>query len=139
MAGEEAAGVLYTGGAFVGGFEEVAHLSGEVAEGGHGEKMGQRDFDPEAESIGDEERAEDAARGAFPGFLGGDVRSERMNAKGAADEVGDGVSSPGDGEGEEEEAVAKIVDSMQANGVGEWECHKKKSAGADSGRGKRFN
>ena len=38
MAGEEATGILHASGAFAGGFEEVAHLSGDVAEHGHYEQ-----------------------------------------------------------------------------------------------------
>ena len=37
MAGEEAAGIFDAGGTFAGRFEEVTHLSGDVAENGHGE------------------------------------------------------------------------------------------------------
>jgi len=95
VAGEEAPGIFYAGAAFVGGFEEVAHLSGDVAEGGHSEEMGERNFDQEAEGVGDEERADHAGDGAFPGFFRGDVWGEGMFAEGAAGKIGEGVGGPG--------------------------------------------
>ena len=97
MAGEQRAGILNSGGALVGGFEEVAHLSGDVAESRHGEEMRERDCQPILKSIGNDEGADDAADGAFPGFVGGDVRGEGMFADGATDEIGSGVGGPGDG------------------------------------------
>jgi len=95
VAREEAAGIFYAGGAFVGGFEEVAHLSSDVAESGHGEEMWERHFDPIAEGVGDKKRADHAGDGAFPGFFRGDVRGEGMFAEGAAGEIGEGVGGPG--------------------------------------------
>jgi len=104
VTGEQAAGIFDACGAFAGGLEEVAHLSGDVAEDGHGEEVGDWDRKPEMEGVGNEEGAEHAGEGAFPSFFGGDVRGEGMLAEGAAGEVGDGIGGPGDGEGEEEEA-----------------------------------
>ena len=97
MTGEQAAGVFYSCAALIGGFQEVTHLAGDVAGGGHDEEMRERDANPEAEGVGDDERAEHAGNGPFPGFFRRDVRSERVFADGTADEVGGGVGGPGDG------------------------------------------
>ena len=52
MTGEQSAGIFNAGAAFVGGFEEVAHLSGNVAKDGHNEEMNEWNENPEAESVG---------------------------------------------------------------------------------------
>ncbi len=128
MTGEQSAGVFYAGAALVGGFEEVAHLAGDVADDGHDQKMRERDANPEAESVGDEERAEHAADGTFPGFFRRDVRSEGMFADGTADEIGGGVCGPGDDEGEEEKTGAQETDAIERHGEGEWEGNKEEGA-----------
>ena len=51
VAGEEAAGIFDAGGALTGGFEEVAHLSCDVAENGHDEEMREWDVEPPVECI----------------------------------------------------------------------------------------
>ena len=56
MTGEKTAGVFYACAAFVGGFQEVTELAGDVADGGHDKEMRERDANPEAEGVGDEER-----------------------------------------------------------------------------------
>lgn len=56
MTGEKTAGVFYSGAAFVGGFQEVTELAGDVANGGHDEEMREGDANPEAKGVGDEER-----------------------------------------------------------------------------------
>lgn len=130
MAGEEATGILDAGGAFAGGFEEVAHLSGDVADDGHGEEMRKRDGEPEMEGQGDKERAEHAGDGAFPGFFRRDVRGEGIFAERTAGEVGQGVRGPDKSEGKEEEARAEGGNGVKANGEGEREGDEEKSAGA---------
>ena len=55
MTGEKPAGVFDAGGTLVGGFEEVAHLSGDVAKRGHGKEMRERNGEPVVESVGDDE------------------------------------------------------------------------------------
>lgn len=139
MAGEEAARIFYASGTFAGGFEEVAHLTGDVAEGGHEKKVVERDFDPEGEGVGDEERAEHAANGTLPGFFGGDVGGERMFADGAADEVGGGVCGPGDDEGKEENLAAINWDPMHGYGERERKGNEKKSARGNTCGRQRFD
>ena len=125
VAGEEAAGIFYASGTLAGGFEEVAHLTGDVAENGHEEEMRKRNGEPEMETVGDGEGTDHRGDGAFPGFLGRNLGGERMFANGAADEVGDGVGGPDDGEGEEEESLSIGRNAMETHRKGEWECHKK--------------
>jgi hypothetical protein len=139
VSGEEAARIFDASGTFVGGFEEVTHLTGDVAEDGHDKEMGERDGEPEMEGVGDEKRAEEAANGAFPGFLGRDVRGERMFAEGAADKVGDGVSGPGNGEGKEEEARTLLRNAVKTDGIGEWKGDQKKGARGNACGRKRFD
>ena len=127
MAGKEAAGILYAGAAFASGFEEVAHLSGDVAERGHGEEMRKRDGEPEVESIGDQERAEQAGDGAFPGLFRGDMRGEGVFAERAAGEVRNGVGGPGDHEGEQEQAGTFDRKSMQTAREGQRKCNEQES------------
>src|SRR5260370_30875054 len=51
VAREKAAGVLHASAAFVGGFEEIAHLARDVADGGHNQEMRDRDANPETERV----------------------------------------------------------------------------------------
>ena len=135
MSGEKTAGIFYAGATLVGSFEEVAHLAGDVAKDGHDEEMRESDGNPEAEGVSDEERAEHAADRAFPGFLWRDVRSQRVFADGAANEIGGGVSSPSDAQSEEEEPRADFAyaHTMESNGEGEWESHEEERAGGNAG------
>jgi len=139
VAGEEAAGIFYAGGTFAGGFEKVAHLTGDIAEGGHDKEMRERDGEPEVEAVGDGERAEHGGDGAFPGFLGRDFRRERMFADGAADEVGDGVGGPNNDEGEEEEPGTFSGNSMKTHGEGERKSNEQKRGRGDTGGRQRLN
>ena len=118
MAGEETAGIFYAGGAFAGGFEKVAHLSGDVAERGHGEQVRQWDGKPPVETVGDQESADEASDRAFPGFFGGDVGGKGMPADGAAYEVGRGVCGPGHAEGEQQETWTLLRNAVKANRKG---------------------
>ena len=114
-------------------------MSGNVAAGGHGKEMRERDFDPVVEGPSDEERAEHCGDGAFPGLVWTDVRRERMFSNGAAGEVGGAVRDPNDDEGEEEEARAVGGDGVQTDGVGERESDEEKRAGADARGGEYFD
>ena len=93
----------------------------------------------ETESVGDEERTDDAAEGTFPGLFGGEVRGERMLAEGAADEVRSGVGGPGNGQGEEEEARAVRRKGVETDRIGKRKRDKENGAGAYAGGGKRFD
>jgi hypothetical protein len=139
VSGEETAGIFDAGAALIGGFKEVAHLTGDVAEDGHEEEMGERDGEPEMQGVGDEKRAEETADGAFPGFFGGDVRGEGMLAEGTADEIGDGVGGPRDSEGEEEEARTLLRNAVETDGEGEWKGDHKKGARGNACGGESFD
>ena len=113
-------------------------MSRNVADKGHGEEMRKSDREPEVKSVGDEERAQEAADGAFPSFFGGDFRRERMFAEGTADEVGDRVRSPSDREGEEEKARA-VANGVKAHCKGKRKGNEEKRARGDASRGEAFD
>ena len=70
VAGEKVAGIFYVGAAFVGGFDQVAGLAGDICGGGDDDQRDHINLHPAREEDGDDHGGEDVAEGAFPGFLG---------------------------------------------------------------------
>ena len=103
-------GVLHAGAALPGALHQVAQLTHgaqEQAQGHHvhaGPLGAHRGFHQE----GPQEVAPQVASGAFPALLGADPAGQLVAAKGAADEVGEGVPEPRDDEEGQDEAAAGL-------------------------------
>src|SRR6202030_3841768 len=134
VAGQERARVFDSCAAFVGRFEQIADLPGDVAYGGCAEQNHDGYGEPAHKSEGYNNRAGETGDGAFPGFLGAQMRGEGMFAKRAACEVRGGIAGPDQHQHEKQEARAFAAECMQADCVRKRESYEKQAAGADASR-----
>jgi len=147
VAREQGSGVLDAGRTLERGLSQIAHLGGEVDDGGEDEPVpiisgkGEDGGVPLLEELGEaeepgghEDAAGDGANGALPGFVGADPGGEFVAAPGAADVESGDVTDPDDAEqkGDEGGAIGLLMESGQGD-EGEAEIEKAKDGGGGVG------
>lgn len=136
---EQRTGILHVGAPLVSRLKQIARLPGDVSASGHPQQVKERDVYVFGERYSDQKRAENARRGAFPGFLGAENGREFVIADGAAYEVRGGVASPGDDEDKEQKARTEKAKGVKTNRERKRKSDENQRAGAEARCGQRFD
>src|ERR1700678_1719694 len=101
--------------------------------------MLQRDFgNPSLRNQRNKNGTEQICRGAFPSFLGTELRSHSQAANRAANEIGGCVSGPHQDKSKQEKFAADCADAVQTDDGGKWEHEKDERGGTYRKPTKRF-
>src|ERR1700688_3349125 len=115
MAGQERAGVFDSRAAFIGRFEQIADLTGDVADSRRAEQNRDGHREPTHKREGYNNRTGETGDRAFPGFLGAQMRRKGMFAEGAACEVRSRIAGPDQYQHEKQKTRTFAAEGMGAD------------------------
>ena len=139
MPRQQRAGILDSRASLVGGFQQIAGLTGNIPAGGHAEQMFDRNVDVSGEESADQKRAEKARDGSFPRLFRTEDGSEFVLADGAPYEIGGGVANPGDDKNEEQKVRTEKAEGVKTNRERKRKSDQNQRAGADACGGQCFD
>ena len=132
MPGQNRAGVLHPSAAFERRFEQIANLSRDISGGRKSQHNRRRHIHTRRKPPPEKQRTCHAGNGPLPGFLGTQVRRQRVFSDRAAYKIRSRVSDPGNHQRKEQNPRTRSPHPMQANRITQRQRDKQQSARTDS-------